>query len=188
LAISLATPSTLFTGSIDCRVRGVGPCTRHANRCALGSCGAFLLLQVPPSPLLPSPILPSFLLPSPLLPSLHSSPFLVSSPPPLHRCLHCNPHPVLPPTILHLSQHPVHLLRHTCDATSATPPQRSTVLILRGKKAAYHPSMYVDLHGEPDPGLRRGRPLSLARHRLQVGDLALADTCSVSRAHTCTTT
>jgi hypothetical protein len=36
-----------ITGSIDCRVRGVGPCTRHANRCALGGCGAFLLLQVP---------------------------------------------------------------------------------------------------------------------------------------------
>ena len=89
MALCLLCGQTVCAGTADCRVDGIGPCTRHASRCSIGACGAFLLLQ------------------------------------------------------------------------------RSTVLLLRGAKAAYYPSMYVDLNGEEDPGLMRGRPLSLSRHRLQ---------------------
>lgn len=34
-------------------------------------------------------------------------------------------------------------------------------LLIRGPRAAYGPSPYVDAHGEEDPGLRRGKPLFL---------------------------
>ena len=45
--------------------------------------------------------------------------------------------------------------------------QKCTVLLMHNNKSAYSASLYVDEHGEEDPGLRRGRPLFLndARHR-----------------------
>mmetsp|Transcript_22491 Transcript_22491/g.51853 ORF Transcript_22491/g.51853 Transcript_22491/m.51853 type:complete len:114 (+) Transcript_22491:2185-2526(+) len=45
--------------------------------------------------------------------------------------------------------------------------QKCTVLLMHNNKSAYSASLYVDQHGEEDPGLRRGRPLSLneARYR-----------------------
>lgn len=45
--------------------------------------------------------------------------------------------------------------------------QKCTVLLMHNNKSAYSPSLYVDEHGEEDPGLRRGRPLILndARYR-----------------------
>jgi hypothetical protein len=45
--------------------------------------------------------------------------------------------------------------------------QKCTVLLMHNNKSAYSPSLYVDEHGEEDPGLRRGRPLFLneARYR-----------------------
>jgi Proteolysis_6 C-terminal len=45
--------------------------------------------------------------------------------------------------------------------------QKCTVLLMHNNKSAYSPSIYVDEHGEEDPGLRRGRPLFLndARYR-----------------------
>jgi len=45
--------------------------------------------------------------------------------------------------------------------------QKCTVLLMHNNKSAYSPSLYVDDHGEEDPGLRRGRPLFLneARYR-----------------------
>jgi hypothetical protein len=45
--------------------------------------------------------------------------------------------------------------------------QKCTVLLMHNNKSAYSPSIYVDEHGEEDPGLRRGRPLMLndARYR-----------------------
>lgn len=45
--------------------------------------------------------------------------------------------------------------------------QKCTVLLMHNNKSAYSPSIYVDEHGEEDPGLRRGRPLLLndARYR-----------------------
>jgi hypothetical protein len=45
--------------------------------------------------------------------------------------------------------------------------QKCTVLLMHNDKSAYSPSIYVDEHGEEDPGLRRGRPLMLndARYR-----------------------
>lgn len=39
--------------------------------------------------------------------------------------------------------------------------QKCTVLLMHNNKSAYSPSIYVDEHGEEDPGLRRGRPLFL---------------------------
>ena len=39
------------------------------------------------------------------------------------------------------------------------------VLVIKDKHAAYLPSIYLDQHGEEDPGLRRGRPLFLSRER-----------------------
>jgi hypothetical protein len=39
--------------------------------------------------------------------------------------------------------------------------QKCTVLLMHNNKSAYSPSLYVDEHGEEDPGLRRGRPLYL---------------------------
>ena len=45
--------------------------------------------------------------------------------------------------------------------------QKCTVLLMHNNKSAYSASLFVDQHGEEDPGLRRGRPLFLnqARHR-----------------------
>ncbi|CAB9509609.1 protein ligase UBR1 [Seminavis robusta] len=45
--------------------------------------------------------------------------------------------------------------------------QKCTVLLMHNNKSAYSASLYVDEHGEEDPGLRRGRPLFLnqARYR-----------------------
>ncbi len=45
--------------------------------------------------------------------------------------------------------------------------QKCTVLLMHNNKSAYSASLYVDRHGEEDPGLRRGRPLFLndARYR-----------------------
>jgi hypothetical protein len=45
--------------------------------------------------------------------------------------------------------------------------QKCTVLLMHNNKSAYSASIYVDEHGEEDPGLRRGRPLFLndARYR-----------------------
>ncbi|GKY92493.1 hypothetical protein MPSEU_000219700 [Mayamaea pseudoterrestris] len=45
--------------------------------------------------------------------------------------------------------------------------QKCTVLLIHNNKSAYCPSIYVDEHGEEDPGLRRGRPLFLNATRLQ---------------------
>ena len=36
---------------------------------------------------------------------------------------------------------------------------------MHNNKSAYSPSIYVDEHGEEDPGLRRGRPLILNESR-----------------------
>jgi len=49
--------------------------------------------------------------------------------------------------------------------------QKCTVLLMHNNKSAYSPSIYVDEHGEEDPGLRRGRPLFLndARYRALEG-------------------
>mmetsp|Transcript_11499 Transcript_11499/g.25659 ORF Transcript_11499/g.25659 Transcript_11499/m.25659 type:complete len:3095 (-) Transcript_11499:90-9374(-) len=43
--------------------------------------------------------------------------------------------------------------------------QKCTVLLMHNNKSAYSPSIYVDEHGEEDPGLRRGRPLFLNNNR-----------------------
>jgi hypothetical protein len=43
--------------------------------------------------------------------------------------------------------------------------QKCTVLLMHNNKSAYSPSLYVDEHGEEDPGLRRGRPLFLNQAR-----------------------
>merc|ERR1712115_157870 len=45
--------------------------------------------------------------------------------------------------------------------------QKCTILLVHNNKSAYSASLYVDEHGEEDPGLRRGRPLFLndSRHR-----------------------
>lgn len=43
--------------------------------------------------------------------------------------------------------------------------QKCTVLLMHNNKSAYSPSIYVDEHGEEDPGLRRGRPLFLNNDR-----------------------
>ena len=40
-----------------------------------------------------------------------------------------------------------------------------TVLLLHSAFAAYHPSLYLDAHGEEDRGLRRGKPLFLNPER-----------------------
>ena len=46
------------------------------------------------------------------------------------------------------------------------------LLVLRGEQACVLPAIYLDAHGEEDPGLLRGRPLRLAPARLQpVADL-----------------
>src|SRR5689334_10422505 len=45
--------------------------------------------------------------------------------------------------------------------------QKCTVLLIHNNKSAYCPSIYVDEHGEEDPGLRRGRPLYLNASRFQ---------------------
>ena len=43
--------------------------------------------------------------------------------------------------------------------------QKCTVLLMHNNKSAYSPSLYVDMHGEEDPGLKRGRPLFLNEDR-----------------------
>ena len=40
------------------------------------------------------------------------------------------------------------------------------VLLVDGPHAAYHPSLYLDAHGEEDRGLRRGKPLFLSSKRV----------------------
>jgi len=40
------------------------------------------------------------------------------------------------------------------------------VLLVDGAYAAYHPSLYLDAHGEEDRGLRRGKPLFLNEQRV----------------------
>lgn len=43
--------------------------------------------------------------------------------------------------------------------------QKCTVLLMHNNKSAYAPSIFVDAHGEEDPGLKRGRPLFLNEER-----------------------
>ena len=43
--------------------------------------------------------------------------------------------------------------------------QKCTVLLMHNNKSAYSASIFVDQHGEEDPGLRRGRPLFLNEAR-----------------------
>lgn len=43
--------------------------------------------------------------------------------------------------------------------------QKCTVLLIHNNKSAYSASLYVDEHGEEDPGLRRGRPLFMKEAR-----------------------
>mmetsp|Transcript_2389 Transcript_2389/g.2545 ORF Transcript_2389/g.2545 Transcript_2389/m.2545 type:complete len:717 (+) Transcript_2389:1-2151(+) len=45
--------------------------------------------------------------------------------------------------------------------------QKCTVLLMHNNKSAYSASLYVDEHGEEDPGLRRGRPLFLKKTRYE---------------------
>jgi E3 ubiquitin-protein ligase UBR1 len=45
--------------------------------------------------------------------------------------------------------------------------QKCTVLLMHNNKSAYSSSIYVDEHGEEDPGLRRGRPLFLNMARFK---------------------
>lgn len=49
--------------------------------------------------------------------------------------------------------------------------QKCTVLLMHNNKSAYSPSLYVDEHGEEDPGLRRGRPLFLNQARYRALEL-----------------
>jgi Proteolysis_6 C-terminal len=49
--------------------------------------------------------------------------------------------------------------------------QKCTVLLMHNNKSAYSASLYVDEHGEEDPGLRRGRPLFLNEARYQALEL-----------------
>jgi hypothetical protein len=49
--------------------------------------------------------------------------------------------------------------------------QKCTVLLMHNNKSAYSPSLYVDEHGEEDPGLRRGRPLYLNEVRYRALEL-----------------
>lgn len=49
--------------------------------------------------------------------------------------------------------------------------QKCTVLLMHNNKSAYSASLYVDEHGEEDPGLRRGRPLFLNQARYQALEL-----------------
>lgn len=49
--------------------------------------------------------------------------------------------------------------------------QKCTVLLMHNNKSAYSPSLYVDEHGEEDPGLRRGRPLYLNESRYRALEL-----------------
>jgi hypothetical protein len=41
----------------------------------------------------------------------------------------------------------------------------SSVLLIHGALACYYPSPYLDVHGEEDIDLKRGRPLTLRRAR-----------------------
>ena len=44
-------------------------------------------------------------------------------------------------------------------------PHECLVVLLSGSLAAYHPSLYLDAHGEEDRHLRRGKPLFLSPSR-----------------------
>ena len=59
--------------------------------------------------------------------------------------------------------------------------QKCTVLLMHNNKSAYSASLYVDEHGEEDPGLRRGRPLFLNQDRYDELD-RLWRTATVPRA------
>lgn len=50
--------------------------------------------------------------------------------------------------------------------------QKCTVLLMHNNKSAYSPSLYVDMHGEEDPGLKRGRPLFLNEDRYRALELS----------------
>jgi E3 ubiquitin-protein ligase UBR3 len=44
----------------------------------------------------------------------------------------------------------------------------STVIVIRGKRACVWGSVYLDMHGEEDRDLKRGRPLYLSQLRFAV--------------------
>jgi hypothetical protein len=44
--------------------------------------------------------------------------------------------------------------------------RRADTLLVQGRKHGWWGSLYLDSHGEEDRGLRRGRPLTLAPHRM----------------------
>jgi hypothetical protein len=43
--------------------------------------------------------------------------------------------------------------------------RKSSILLFKGSNACFHPSIYVDAHGETDENLRRGKPLFLNARR-----------------------
>lgn len=47
--------------------------------------------------------------------------------------------------------------------------KRSTLLVTRGNLGAFGPTPYLDVHGEQDPDLRRGKPQFLNRKRYEAG-------------------
>jgi Proteolysis_6 C-terminal len=55
--------------------------------------------------------------------------------------------------------------------------QKCTVLLMHNNKSAYSPSLYVDSHGEEDPGLKRGRPLFLNEARYRALELLWRQQC-----------
>jgi hypothetical protein len=55
--------------------------------------------------------------------------------------------------------------------------QKCTVLLMHNNKSAYSASLYVDEHGEEDPGLRRGRPLFLNDARYRALELLWRQQC-----------
>ena len=55
--------------------------------------------------------------------------------------------------------------------------QKCTVLLMHNNKSAYSASLYVDEHGEEDPGLRRGRPLFLNDGRYRALELLWRQQC-----------
>jgi len=72
----------------------------------------------------------------------------------------------------HRSQRPpgactVHARENGCGIGIFFLVQKCTVLLMHNNKSAYSASLYVDEHGEEDPGLRRGRPLFLNDARLR---------------------
>ncbi|CAM9561558.1 unnamed protein product [Discosporangium mesarthrocarpum] len=63
---------------------------------------------------------------------------------------------VLQPPTLHLIV--------TCTYPFGMRGLRCVVLLIRGRRAAFYQSIYLDDHGEEDKDLNRGRPLFLNRH------------------------